>query len=81
VSALRDGVLHDVQATDPHLLAYTLQDAQSRVLVVHNLSREERVFELGADAPVTSVWLHSQDGVVLANGKLTLPPYTTAILR
>ena len=81
VSALRDGVLHDVPAADPHVLAYTLQDAQSRVLVVHNLSREARVFELGGDAQVTSVVLHSQDGVVLANGKLMLPPYTTAILR
>ena len=81
VSALRDGVLHDVPAADPHVLAYTLQDAQSRVLVVHNLSREARVFELGGDAQVTSVVLHSQDGVELANGKLTLPPYTTAILR
>ena len=81
VSALRDGVLHNVPAADPHVLAYTLQDAQSRVLVVHNLSHDARVFELGGDAQVTSVRLQSDGGVVLANGKLTLPPYTTAVLQ
>ncbi|GLQ91846.1 alpha-amylase family glycosyl hydrolase [Dyella acidisoli] len=81
VSALRDGVLHDVPVADPHVLAYTLQDAQSRVLVAHNLSREARVVELGADAHVTMVLLQSQGGAVLADGKLTLPPYTTVILQ
>ena len=81
VSALRGGVLRNVPAADPHVLAYTLQDAQSRVLVVHNLSRDARVFELGGDAQVTSVRLQSDGGVVLANGRLTLPPYTTAILQ
>jgi alpha-amylase len=78
---LRDGVLHNVPAADPHVLAYTLQDAQSRVLVVHNLSREARVFELSVDVHVSSVRLQSEGGVVLQDGKLTLPPYTTAILQ
>lgn len=81
VSALRDGVLHDAPAADPHVLAYTLQDATSRVLVVHNLSRDPREFELGADAHVSTVLLQSQAGVVLANGKVTLPPYTTVVLQ
>ncbi|RUL70216.1 DUF3459 domain-containing protein [Dyella choica] len=81
VSALRDGVLHDVPAADPHVLAYMLQDAQSRVLVVHNLSREPRVFELGSDAHVASVLLQTEEGAVLAGGKLSLPPYATVILQ
>ncbi|MFC3651750.1 alpha-amylase family glycosyl hydrolase [Dyella humi] len=81
ISALRDGVLHDMPVVDPHVLAYTLKDAQSRVLVAHNLSREARVFELGADAHVSSVLLQSEDGVVLENGRLSLPPYTTAVLQ
>jgi hypothetical protein len=68
-------------AADPHVLAYTLQDAQSRVLVVHNLSREARVFELAPDAHMRTVLLQSEGGVVLANGKLTLPPYTSAVLQ
>jgi len=81
VSAMRDGVLHDVPVADPHVLAYTLQDAQSRVLVVHNLSRETRAFELGADAHVASVLMQSQSGAVLANGRVTVPPYTTVVLQ
>jgi glycosidase len=81
VSALRDGVLRNVPISDPHGLAYTLQDAQSRVLVVHNLSRDARAFELGGDAHVSAVLLQSNGGVVLANGKVTLPPYTTAVLH
>ncbi|GLQ86535.1 alpha-amylase family glycosyl hydrolase [Dyella flagellata] len=81
VSALRDGVLHDVPAADPHVLAYTLEDAQSRVLVVHNLSREPRVLELGSEAHVSSVLLQREGGAVLADGKLTLPAYATVILQ
>ena len=81
VSALRDGVLHDVPSDDPHLLAYTLQDAQSRVLVVHNLSRESRTLSLPADAHVSAVWLQSKPGIELASGRLSLPPYATAVLQ
>ncbi|MBE1160321.1 DUF3459 domain-containing protein [Dyella sp. 7MK23] len=81
VSALRDGVLHDVPADDPHLLAYMLQDAQSRVLVVHNLSRETRSLPLPADVRVANVLLQSTPGITLTSGRLSLPPYATAILQ
>ncbi|XRD90987.1 DUF3459 domain-containing protein [Dyella nitratireducens] len=79
VSALRDGVLQNVPVVDPHMLAYTLQDTQSRVLVVHNLSRKARVFELAGDAHASSVLLQT-GGAVLANGKLTLPAFATVVL-
>jgi alpha-amylase len=81
IGALRDGVLHDVPVIDPHLLAYTLQDAQSRVLVVHNLSRDTRTVTLGNDAHVTSVIQQTTPGVALVHGQVTLPPYATAILQ
>ena len=81
VSALRDGVLHNVTASDPHVLAYTLQDAQSRALVVHNLSRETRAVALDANAHVGAVLLQSEPGIVLTQGQLRLPPYATAILQ
>jgi glycosidase len=81
VSALRDGVLSAIPAADPHVLAYTLEDAQSRVLVVHNLSRDARVLELRPDAQVHTVLLQSEGGVALAQGKLSLPPYTSAVLQ
>ena len=81
VSALRDGVLHNVTASDPHVLAYTLQDAQSRALVVHNLSRETRTVALDVNAHVGAVLLQSEPGIVLTQGQLRLPPYATAILQ
>ncbi|WP_230474863.1 alpha-amylase family glycosyl hydrolase [Dyella monticola] len=81
VSALRDGALTNVPADDPHVLAYTLADAQSRVLVVHNLSRDVRVFDLGSNVHASSVLLQTKPGAVLANGKLTLSAYATAILQ
>ena len=81
VSALRDGALHNLPLADPHLLAYTLQDAQSRVVVVHNLSREARTVSLGADASVATVLLQSAPGVVLTSGRVSLPPYASAVLQ
>jgi alpha-amylase len=81
IGALRDGTLRDVPVADPHLLAYTLQDAQSRVLVVHNLSRDTRTMTLGDDTHVAAVVRQTRPGVVLAHGQVTLPPYTTAILQ
>ncbi|GLQ98452.1 alpha-amylase family glycosyl hydrolase [Dyella mobilis] len=81
VGALRDGVLRNVPMDDPHVLAYTLQDAHSRVLVVHNLSRDAREVPLDESAGVTKVLLQSKTGVTLAPGKLGLPPYGTAILQ
>jgi alpha-amylase len=81
VSALRDGALHNVPVDDPHVLAYTLQDAQSRVLVVHNLSRDTRTVALAADAHVSAVLKQTRQGVQLSAGKISLPPYATAILQ
>jgi alpha-amylase len=81
VGALRDGVLHNVVANDPHILSYTLQDAQSRVLVVHNLSREAKMAPVGSDLHVSTVLLQSGQGAVLTSGQLHLPPYATAVLQ
>jgi glycosidase len=81
VSALRDGTLHNVLVQDPHVLAYALQDAQSRVLVVHNLSRDARTVDLGADAHVSKVLLHNDGTVGMTDGKLTLSAYATVILQ
>ncbi|GLQ51727.1 alpha-amylase family glycosyl hydrolase [Dyella flava] len=81
ISALRDGVLHNVPVDDPHVLAYMLQDTQSRVLVIHNLSRDTRTVSLAADAHVTTVLKQSGQGAVLGAGKISLPPYATAILQ
>jgi alpha-amylase len=81
ISALRDGVLHNVQVDDPHVLAYTLQDAQSRVLVVHNLSRDTRTVSLGAVMQNPTILVQSKTGTAVSQGHVSLPPYGTAILH
>jgi alpha-amylase len=81
ISALRDGVLHNVPVDDPHVLAYTLQDAQSRVVVVHNLSRDTRTVALGAVLPSATILVQSATGATVARGQLSLPPYGSAILH
>ena len=81
VSALRDGSLHSVESSDPHVLSYILQDSQSRVLVVHNLSRETHTVPVGTDMHVAGVLLQSGQGAVLGSGQLSVPPYATVILQ
>ena len=81
ISALRDGVLHNVPVDDPHVLAYTLQDAQSRVLIVHNLSRDTRTVPLSRALPNATILVQSKTGAVVTQGQLSLPPYGSAILH
>jgi glycosidase len=81
IGALRDGVLHNVPVDDPHVLAYTLRDAQSRVLVVHNLSRDTRTVSLGAALSNATILVQSKTGAVVTQGQLSLPPYGSAILH
>jgi glycosidase len=81
ISALRDGVLHNVPVDDPHVLAYTLQDAQSRVLIVHNLSRDTRTVPLSRALPNATILVQSKTGAVVTQGQLSLPPYGSVILH
>lgn len=81
VRALQDGVLQNLPVDDPHVLAYALQDAQSHVVVVHNLSREPRTVSLGSDAHVAAILLQSTHGAVLTAGQLNLPAYGTVVLQ
>jgi alpha-amylase len=81
ISALRDGVLHNVPVDDPHVLAYTLRDTQSQVLVVHNLSRDTRTVSLGAANPNATILVQSKNGASVARGQVSLPPYVTVILH
>ncbi|WP_329741992.1 alpha-amylase family glycosyl hydrolase [Dyella sp. A6] len=83
VSALRDGVLHAYPVDDVHVVAYTLQDAQSHVLVVHNLSGRPRTIAVhgsGGD-DFGRILLQTGATATLHHGSLHLPPYTTMILH
>lgn len=83
ISALRDGAVHTYPTANPHIAAYRLDDARSHVLVVHNLSGLMQKVPLAASpAPRFSHALkQSRSGITLENYHLTMPPYSTAILR
>lgn len=82
ISALRDGTLHAWPAGNGHVAAWRLDDADSHVLVLHNLSAQPQRVAIGASAATFStVARQTAAGATLADGQLTLPPYASVILR
>lgn len=83
IPALRDGSVQNYPMPRKQLLAYALQDATERVLVVHNLSGATQSVRLrSADAhPFTTLLRQSNPGTTLKAGQLQLPPYGSAIVQ
>lgn len=87
VSALRDGTIRDHPLGNDGIDAWELEDAHGRVLVVHNLSAQPQQIVVGGAAAGAAVHrfdallLHSKPGVVLRQGRLTMPAHSTAILH
>ena len=79
IGALRDGTLTAPPLANPHIAAWQLDDAGSHVLVLHNLSGQPQQVPLG-DTRFRHVLRHSRAGTALRRGRLTLPPYASAIL-
>jgi len=78
--ALRDGDIAPYPADGGAISAYTRTDHSQRLLVIHNLSGISRSVSL-PDANFGAVVRHTSPGVRLVGRDLTLPPYSTAILR
>ncbi|MEO5828964.1 MAG: alpha-amylase family glycosyl hydrolase [Rhodanobacter sp.] len=83
ISALRDGALTAYPIADAHVVAWRLDDSNSHVLVVHNLSGQTRTVALDvADAPAfKALEKQTSADAVLHDRQLTLPAYASAILR
>jgi glycosidase len=83
VPALRDGALRVVDTGVPALVAYERATADSRALVVHNLSGKTASMKLDADRAkaFAAIRLHSAPGATLAEGRLTVPAYATVVLQ
>jgi alpha-amylase len=83
LSALRDGAVSAYPVANGHIAAYRLDDAQSHLLVVHNLGGRTQTVAVNASRPkgFGRVLRRSAPGAVLANGQLTMPGYSTAILQ
>lgn len=79
IGALRDGTLTAHPLANPHIAAWQLDDAGSHVLVLHNLSGQPQQLPLG-DARYRQLLRYSRPGTVLQRGRLSLPPYASAIL-
>lgn len=79
VAALRDGSIREYPQAGPHVAAWQLDDADSHVLVLHNLSGQTQDVPLG-DSRFRKVLLHSKPGTTLRHDRLSLPPYSSAIL-
>ncbi|MFC5740183.1 alpha-amylase family glycosyl hydrolase [Dyella tabacisoli] len=77
ISALRDGDLRSYPVDNPCIAAYERADADSRVLVVHNLSNKPQAIP----AKAAKVLVTSKPGVALQDGQLTMPPYSSAVLQ
>ena len=83
ISALRDGTLSAWSQANPKIAAWQLSDAQSRVLVVHNLSGTAQTIDVSnaKGHRFDALQKQSEPGITLAGGKLQLPPYSSAIVR
>ncbi|MUT64548.1 alpha-amylase family glycosyl hydrolase [Paenibacillus sp. NEAU-GSW1] len=85
--ALRDGGIADYPLADaPTAVSlYVRLTSKERVLVAHNLSGESQTFELAPTndsfGAFETVSRASESAAKLEGGKLTLPPYSTAILK
>jgi alpha-amylase len=83
ISALRDGAFAAYPIADAHVAVWRLDDTQSHVLVVHNLSGQTRMITLDvAAAPEFSiVEKQTSSAATLVGRQLSLPPYASVILR
>ncbi|WP_168119498.1 alpha-amylase family glycosyl hydrolase [Paenibacillus sp. HB172176] len=83
--ALRNGSIDEFTIDNEKVGAYIRMDSRSRVLVVHNMSGSEQAVELPSSdkyGAFDRIRFASQpDKTALHNGKLSLPPYSTAVLK
>ena len=80
VPELRDGVLHDWRDGNRQVAAWELDDAHADVLVLHNLSGTAQIVALPA-RQFHAVLRHSRADTTIADSRLKLPPYGSAILQ
>ncbi|WP_209848888.1 alpha-amylase family glycosyl hydrolase [Paenibacillus sediminis] len=83
IPALHDGGILQYQLSNNNrsVMAYVRATANERVLVLHNLSSQEQQVSLSADNSFSSIERTTNDAAKLDNGQLTLPAYSTVILK
>ncbi|MEO8998583.1 MAG: alpha-amylase family glycosyl hydrolase [Rhodanobacter sp.] len=83
ISALRDGAIHPLTLTNPHIAAWKLDDTTSHVLVVHNLSgaAQSMRLDMPGEPHFSKVLRQTGSGAEVRDGSVELPPYSSVILQ
>ncbi|MEW9699675.1 alpha-amylase family glycosyl hydrolase [Paenibacillus sp. SI8] len=81
--ALRDGDIRSFEVSNPSISAFVRMTVKEKVLVVHNLSGKEQMVEMKMSQSdhFQTVAFSTKERVKLEDGKLTIPPYSTVILK
>lgn len=77
---LGDGGIASYDLKNDSIVSFIRATAKEQRLVVHNLSKDKQTISL-PDQTFASLILFSKPGIVLKDGMLELPPYSTAILK
>ncbi|WP_266156653.1 alpha-amylase family glycosyl hydrolase [Dyella silvatica] len=77
VSALRDGSVRNYAVDQAGIVAYERITASSRVLVIHNLSGTSQTLP----AKANTLLLSSKPRIAFEQQRLSMPPYSTAVLQ
>jgi hypothetical protein len=80
IPALRDGVARGWRDANMQVAAWELDDPAGNVLVLHNLSGKPQTIELPANR-FHKLVRHSRADTEIADGRMMLPPYGSAILQ
>ncbi|MDQ0089372.1 glycosidase [Paenibacillus anaericanus] len=84
IPALRDGGIQEYTTDNASLAAYIRQSDEETVLVVHNLTGKEQTLGLALDTDLgefKSILQATKPESTLTSNTLTLPAYTTVILK
>ncbi|MFD0672990.1 alpha-amylase family glycosyl hydrolase [Cohnella sp. GCM10027633] len=84
-AALRGGTIGSYETDNDAIVSYVRSDADQTLLVLHNLSGEPQTVSL-AETPAqpekfSKIILTTSDGAGLEDRTVSLPPYTSVVLR
>ncbi len=83
IPALDGGEINDYRSNNRHITAYVRTAHHDRVLVLHNMSsvRQQMKWADDSDSSFRHLVASTKEGVEISKQTITLPPYSTVILR
>ncbi|CAH1208979.1 Alpha-amylase [Paenibacillus plantiphilus] len=81
IDALRHGDIKPYSISHAAVVAFRRETEKEKVLVLHNLSRKEQLFQLEDSNEFDTLLAGSKDNIILSNNQVTLPPYSSAVLE